>query len=86
MLDAKFIVELKALEQLSAEWDALAVASGLPFMAPGWALPWWRHIAPKKALLRVIEIRDGTELVDRGLYLDLPEWGYHVFDMAVETP
>jgi CelD/BcsL family acetyltransferase involved in cellulose biosynthesis len=63
VLDAKFIVELKALEQVSAEWDALAVASGLPFMAPGWALPWWRHIAPKKALLRVIEIRDGTELV-----------------------
>jgi hypothetical protein len=30
--------------------------------------------------------RDGTELLDRGLYLDLPEWGYHVFDVSAETP
>jgi hypothetical protein len=28
--------------------------------------------------------RDGTELVSRGLYLDLPAWGYHVFE--VTTP
>ena len=24
--------------------------------------------------------REGDELAGRGLYLDLPEWGYHVFD------
>jgi hypothetical protein len=29
--------------------------------------------------------RDGTELVDRGLYLDLLEWGHHVFEVAAET-
>jgi hypothetical protein len=23
--------------------------------------------------------RDGVELVSRGLYLDMPPWGYHVF-------
>jgi glycosidase len=28
--------------------------------------------------------RDGTELESRGLYLDLPAWGYHVFE--VTTP
>jgi alpha amylase-like protein len=27
--------------------------------------------------------RDGAELEARGLYLDLPPWAYHVFDMAV---
>ncbi len=27
--------------------------------------------------------RDGTELASRGLYLDLPPWGYHVFETAV---
>ncbi|HXG10075.1 MAG TPA: alpha-amylase family glycosyl hydrolase [Gemmataceae bacterium] len=26
--------------------------------------------------------RDGTELATRGLYLDVPEWHYHVFDMV----
>jgi hypothetical protein len=26
--------------------------------------------------------RNGTELVDRGLYLDLWEWGYHVFEVT----
>jgi hypothetical protein len=26
--------------------------------------------------------RDGSELVSRGLYLDLPAWGYHVFEIA----
>jgi hypothetical protein len=25
--------------------------------------------------------RDGTDLASRGLYLDLPPWGYHVFEM-----
>lgn len=27
--------------------------------------------------------REGDELLGRGLYLDLPPWGYHVFDIAV---
>ena len=27
--------------------------------------------------------RDGGDVEARGLYLDLPPWGYHVFDMAV---
>ena len=28
--------------------------------------------------------RDGTELVAPGLYLDLPAWGYHAFELAVQ--
>jgi hypothetical protein len=27
--------------------------------------------------------RDGSDLVSRGLYLDLPPWGHHVFDLTV---
>ncbi len=27
--------------------------------------------------------RDGSELGTRGLYLDLPPWGYHVFDVSI---
>jgi hypothetical protein len=26
--------------------------------------------------------RSGADLLTRGLYLDLPEWGYHVFEMS----
>ncbi|HEY3359759.1 MAG TPA: alpha-amylase family glycosyl hydrolase [Polyangia bacterium] len=27
-------------------------------------------------------VRDGNELRERGLYLDLPAWGYHVFELS----
>jgi hypothetical protein len=30
--------------------------------------------------------RDGSELLSPGLYLDLPPWGYHVFDVVARTP
>lgn len=26
--------------------------------------------------------RDGDDLADRGLYLDMPEWGYHLFELT----
>jgi hypothetical protein len=26
--------------------------------------------------------RDGNELTSRGLYLDMPPWGYHVFEIT----
>lgn len=63
MVDARFIVESETLEQRYAEWDALAVSNGLPRMMPGWLLAWWRHLAPRDALLRAVEVRDGAELV-----------------------
>jgi hypothetical protein len=25
--------------------------------------------------------RDGTDLASRGLYLDMPAWGYHAFEV-----
>ena len=28
-------------------------------------------------------LRAGSDVVSRGLYLDLPEWGYHVFDVKI---
>ena len=27
--------------------------------------------------------RDGNDLTSRGLYLDLPPWSYHVFEMSM---
>ena len=29
--------------------------------------------------------RDGDDLLSRGLYLDLPAWGYHVFEVSIGT-
>lgn len=31
-------------------------------------------------------IRDGNEVLARGLYLDLPPWGYHVFEVSILPP
>ena len=55
-----------------AHIDALAESSALPLMAPSWALAWWRHLAPKRSLLRAVEIRDGSELVGVAPFYAVP--------------
>jgi hypothetical protein len=47
----------------------------------------WPEIAGGTAVLRDLLSparydRDGTELIARGLYLDLPPWGHHVFEVS----
>src|SRR3712207_9034472 len=34
-----------------------------PYCAPGWLLPWWKHVAPEGAVLRIVSVRDGDRLV-----------------------
>jgi CelD/BcsL family acetyltransferase involved in cellulose biosynthesis len=51
------------LERYLDGWDALAVERGLPYCAPGWLLPWWKHVAPPEAELRVVVAIDGDEVV-----------------------
>jgi CelD/BcsL family acetyltransferase involved in cellulose biosynthesis len=63
MLAAEMVTARDALEPLSAEWDALAVACGRPQMAPGFVLPWWRHVAPPDARPRLVAVREGDRLV-----------------------
>lgn len=75
MLGAELLVEWDALQHLYAEWDALAVSNALPQMAPGWVSAWWRHLAPTDALLRAVEIRDGTELVGLAPFFVVPRRG-----------
>jgi hypothetical protein len=29
--------------------------------------------------------RDGNDLMSRGLYLDLPEWDFHVFEVSASS-
>lgn len=50
--------QVEALEPHLAEWDALAVAAGLPFCAPAWMLAWWREGRSGDARLRVVLVLD----------------------------
>ncbi len=55
---SEMLETLAATEPLAGEWDDLAQTLGRPYCAPGWLLPWWRHVAPDKALLRIAVARD----------------------------
>ena len=44
-----------------------------------------RSVRLKDSLSSACYIREGNELLERGLYLDLQPWSYHVFDLEV-TP
>jgi CelD/BcsL family acetyltransferase involved in cellulose biosynthesis len=79
------------VERLYAEWDALAQSSELPLMAPAWLMAWWRHLAPKDARLRVVEIRDGSELVGLAPFFAAPSRGrrqidYHLLGTRLSAP
>jgi CelD/BcsL family acetyltransferase involved in cellulose biosynthesis len=63
MLRVDAIENLAAAEALAPEWDRLAVARSLPMAAPAWGLAWWRHLAPPRASLRILAIRDRAELI-----------------------
>ena len=41
-----------------------------------------RKVRLKDLAGRATYDRDGNELASRGLYIDLPAWGYHVFEMT----
>jgi hypothetical protein len=44
-----------------------------------------RTVLLRDRLRDVTYERDGTDLVERGLYLDMPGWQYHVFDVSTAT-
>jgi len=41
-----------------------------------------KSILLKDLLSTAVYDRDGNDLVSRGLYLDMPPWGYHVFELS----
>jgi CelD/BcsL family acetyltransferase involved in cellulose biosynthesis len=76
MSESELICELARLEELTSEWDALAMNNAAPESAPAWMLGWWRHVAPPGAELRVVAVRDRDELIGIApLYVDLGEPG-----------
>lgn len=54
------------LEGLEAQWDALATECGQPYLLLAWIQAWWVHRKPGRAALRLILVRDGTELIGAG--------------------
>jgi CelD/BcsL family acetyltransferase involved in cellulose biosynthesis len=52
-LVAEVIDKTTDLEALTPEWWDLwrRCPSAMPFQAPGWLLPWWRHFAPERSSL-----------------------------------
>lgn len=63
MIDTELIQDCAPLAEIAGQWDALAVACGLPLMAPAWVLAWWAHLAPTTAQPRVVAVRDRGELI-----------------------
>lgn len=57
------VEDADALEAHRDAWDALAVAASRPFCAPGWLMPWWRHVPGAGARLRVVLVFDGDALI-----------------------
>jgi protein tyrosine phosphatase (PTP) superfamily phosphohydrolase (DUF442 family) len=51
----------------------------------------WSDLKDRKVILRDLlslerHVRQGSDLVGRGLYLDLSAWGYHVFELSACHP
>jgi len=63
VLATELVTTQEALEPLSTDWDALAIACDRPQMAPGFVQAWWRHVAGPDARLRVVAVHDGERLV-----------------------
>jgi CelD/BcsL family acetyltransferase involved in cellulose biosynthesis len=62
-LRAEAVTDLARLQELREPWDELAVATGRPFCAPGWLLPWWEEAAPPGARLHSVAVFDDDRLV-----------------------
>jgi CelD/BcsL family acetyltransferase involved in cellulose biosynthesis len=46
-----------------SQWDELAVLTSKPYCSPAWMMSWWEHVAPPSALLRIIAVFDGEDVV-----------------------
>jgi hypothetical protein len=45
-----------------------------------------KEIRLRDLMSDVVYLRHGSELIDRGLYLDVPAWAHHVFELTVNRP
>jgi CelD/BcsL family acetyltransferase involved in cellulose biosynthesis len=59
----ELITDLRGLEALAGEWDALAVSASKPVTGAGWALAWLRHVASPDVQVRLVAVRDRGRLI-----------------------
>src|SRR4051812_10590831 len=59
----EIIEDLEGADRLAADWDRLSVQCSRPYCAYAWLSSWWRHVAPKDALLRVVVVTEGSAVV-----------------------
>lgn len=75
-LRAEIIDDPDHLAPYLGGWDALAIAAGRPFCAPGWMLSWWRESRSGDARLRVVLVLDSSgELVGVGPFFARVRFG-----------
>lgn len=60
---AEVVTTPEACRPFLDEWDALAVASEMPYAAPAWMLAWWDHVRPPRSILLVIPVTQGADLI-----------------------
>jgi len=64
VLKARLVESTEELSDWTQSWDDLAVLHNRPFAAPGWLLPWWRHVGSANGpALRAVLVTSGTRLV-----------------------
>ena len=69
-LESQVLESVEALEPVASGWDELAVSLSRPYSAPGWLIPWYRHVAPSGSVVRVVVVRD-----ERGIAALAPFYG-----------
>ncbi len=59
----RVVDDVESLEQFASGWDALAVTCRRPRSTPALTLAWYRHTLPVGALIRVVVVTDGDEVI-----------------------
>jgi CelD/BcsL family acetyltransferase involved in cellulose biosynthesis len=63
MLRSVCLNDEEQIRPIWPQWDDLAVLRCSPYCSPAWMIAWWRHVAPAEALLRVVAVFEGEDLV-----------------------
>ncbi len=63
MVEARILEQESQLAAIREQWDGLAVGLGMPYASPAWMLAWWHHAAPEGAVMRVVTVSDGEQLL-----------------------
>lgn len=81
---AEFIDERGRLEALATEWWGLWNRAGdpLPFLAPAWLLPWWRHFSPGRLFTFAIR-KDGVLVALAPFYIENGPLGRRILPLGI---